>query len=188
MMTEKDYRMEPEAAASYPEGTVGVLFEEIYDTHFEAVNRYLRYRVENSWDADDLTAVVFVKVLENLGRFRGEAPWAVWIFRIAHNTYVDYLRGRRERVFSPEELKQLGGGGAGPEEKILQSEETRRLRNMLQSLTPEQRDVVSLRYAGELKFGQIGEVLGRSEAAVRMTHHRALKNLRAGYRLEEEGR
>lgn len=167
-----------------------VLFEKVYDQYFDAVNRYLRYRIENTWDADDLTAQVFLKILENIHCFRGEAPWSVWIFRIAHNTYMDYFRGKRVRVFSQDELLQMSGGqtGAGPEEKILQGEEARQLRDMLNRLTSEQRDVISLRYAGELKFGQIAKVLGKTEVAVRMIHHRALKVLRVWYLKEGEGR
>lgn len=167
---------------------IEIQFAAVYDQHFDAVNRYLRYRVENPWDADDLTASVFIKVLENFHRFRGESPWAVWIFRIAHNTFIDYLRGCKVKVFSREELTHLGGGGVGPEEQMLRSEETGLLRGMLKRLAPEQRDVISLRYAGELRFGQIAKVLGKSEPAVRMIHHRALKALRAGYQEDNEGR
>ncbi|OAT85030.1 RNA polymerase subunit sigma-24 [Desulfotomaculum copahuensis] len=163
-----------------PERDGEVSFGELYDRHFNAVNRYLRYRMDNSWDADDLTAAVFLKALENFHQFRRESNFAVWLFRIAHNAYIDYLRGRRERVFSEDELALLEAP-SGPEEALLHTEEVRQLKDMLRRLPPEQRDVISLRYAGELKFGQIAPVLGKSEAAVRMIHHRALKTLRANY-------
>lgn len=155
----------------------GTSFEELYDLHFDAVNRYLRYRINSSWDADDLTAAVFLKALENFHKYRGDAPFAVWLFRIAHNAYVDYLRGRRERVFSEGEMTIPGTASSGPEEELLRDEEVRQLREMLCLLPPEQRDVVSLRYAGELKFSQIALILAKSESAVRMIHHRALKAL-----------
>lgn len=164
----------------------GATFEELYDLHFDAVNRYLRYRINSSWDADDLTALVFLKALENFQKYRGDAPLTVWLFRIAHNAYVDYLRGRRERVFSEGEMMLLGAALSGPEEELLRDEEVRHLREMLWRLPPEQRDVVSLRYAGELKFKQIAPVLGKTEAAVRMIHYRALKALRTIYLSNEE--
>ena len=112
----------------------GASFEELYDLHFDAVNRYLRYRINSSWDADDLTAAVFLKALE-----------------------------------------------------LLRDEEVRQLREMLCLLPLEQRDVVSLRYAGELKFGQIALILAKSESAVRMIHHRALKALRTVLISNNEG-
>lgn len=162
-------------------------FEELYDLHFDAVNRYLRYRINSSWDADDLTAAVFLKALENFHKYRGDAPFAVWLFRIAHNAYVDYLRGRRERVFSEGEITLPDAASSGPEEELLRDEEVRQLRDMLWRLPPEQRDVVSLRYAGELKFGQIALILAKSESAVRMIHHRALKALRTVLISNNEG-
>lgn len=161
-------------------------FAELYDRYFDAVNRYLRYRMDNPWDADDLTAAVFLKAMENFPKHRGDAPFAVWLFRIAHNAYVDYLRGRRERVFTEEEMSHPGAATSGPEEELLRSEEVRQLKDMLRRLPPEQRDVVSLRYAGELKFSQIAQVLGKSTAAVRMIHHRALKALRSNYAKDRE--
>lgn len=157
-------------------------FEELYDLHFDAVNRYLRYRVTSTWDADDLTAIVFIKALENFHRFRGQAPFAVWLFRIAHNVFVDYTRGKQNRILPGEEIaKATADTGRGPEEELLQDEEIKQLREMLQKLPPDYRDVISLRYAGELKFGQIAEVLEKNEASVRVIHHRALKLLRSWY-------
>ncbi|CEP69055.1 RNA polymerase sigma factor, region 2 [Moorella glycerini] len=100
-------------------------FAELYDRYFDAVNRYLRYRMDNPWDADDLTAAVFLKAMENFPKYRGDAPVAVWLFRIAHNAYVDYLRGRRERVFTEEEMSYLEAAPSGPEEELLRSEEVR---------------------------------------------------------------
>ncbi|MDF9408362.1 sigma-70 family RNA polymerase sigma factor [Pelotomaculum isophthalicicum JI] len=170
-----------------PEHVLGVSFEELYDLHFDAVNRYLRYRISSSWDADDLTAAVFLKALENFHKYRGDAPFAVWLFRIAHNAYVDYLRGRRERPFPESQLVVPNAIQSSPEEELLQDEEVKLLRDMLGRLPPEQRDVVSLRYAGELRFGQIAQVLGKTEPAVRMIHYRALKALRNEYFSNREG-
>jgi len=165
----------------------GRSFEELYDQHFDAVNRYLRYRISSSWDADDLTAAVFLKALENFHKYRGDAPFAVWLFRIAHNAYVDYLRGRRERPCAEGDMVFSGSTQTSPEDELLQDEEVKLLRDMLGRLPPEQRDVVSLRYAGELKFGQIAQVLGKTETAVRMMHYRALKALRNEYFSNVEG-
>lgn len=165
----------------------GASFEELYDRHFDAVNRYLRYRLENTWDADDLTAAVFMKALENFHQYRGDSSFATWLFRIAHNAYVDHLRGRKERVFSAGETPVAGPTAPGPEEEILRDEEVRQVREMMFVLPVEQRDVVSLRYAGELKFSQIAAVLGKSAAAVRMIHYRALKSLRDNLARDKTG-
>jgi RNA polymerase sigma-70 factor (ECF subfamily) len=152
-------------------------FEELYDRHFNAVNRYLRYRVPVTWDADDLTAAVFIKAMEKYHHFRGEAPVAVWLFRICHNTYVDYMRSRRKTVDLSDTAAAPGIYGQ-PEEEYLQREQLVLLKKYLQRLPLDYRDVLSLRYMGELKFRQIAQVLGKKEASVRMAHYRALKMLR----------
>ncbi|MFZ5648507.1 MAG: RNA polymerase sigma factor [Bacillota bacterium] len=160
-------------------------FEILYDSYFDRVNRYLRYRVPSIWDADDLTATVFTRALEKYHQFRGEAPVAVWLFRITHNTYVDYVRSRNRCAIAGCEATVEIAADSRPEDEILKVEELARLKKYLEMLAPDQRDVVSLRYAGELKFAQIARVLDKTEAAVRMIHHRALKSLRLMLREEE---
>lgn len=158
-------------------------FAELYDTYFDRINRYFRYRAPSLWDADDLTAQVFIKALEKYHQFRGEAPVAVWLFRITHNAYVDYIRSRR--LIPVDTGDEAADDHLMPEEQFLRAEELARLREVLDTMDPDQRDVISLRYAGDLRFGQIARVLEKSESAVRMIHHRALKVLRA--RLGGEG-
>ncbi|GAB6157142.1 sigma-70 family RNA polymerase sigma factor [Desulfotomaculum varum] len=171
--------MTPATNQRHPDGDLP--FAELYDRYFEPVNRYLRYRVDNTWDADDLTTAVFMKALENFGKYRADGPFAAWIFRIAHNVYVDYMRGRREYATQDVMLELAAGSDDSPEAAVLQGEEVARLRQLLKDLAPDYRDVVALRYAGDLRFSQIAEVLGKTESAVRMLHHRALKQLRQKY-------
>ncbi|MFZ5631937.1 MAG: RNA polymerase sigma factor [Bacillota bacterium] len=159
-------------------------FEALYDDYFDRVNRYLRYRVPSMWDADDLTATVFTKAFEKYHLFRGEAPVAVWLFRITHNVFVDYIRRRDRYVPAGSEIAAGSTDQSQPEDELLRAEELAGLRKMLDMLDPGQRDVISMRYVGELKFGQIARVLNKTEAAVRMIHYRALKALRS--RLREE--
>ncbi|WP_031516323.1 RNA polymerase sigma factor [Desulfofalx alkaliphila] len=158
-------------------------FEELYNNNFAAVNRYLRYRLVNLWDADDLTAVVFMKALEKFHTYRGQSSFSSWLFRIAHNVYVDHVRGSRELVTTDESLHQQQAREGNPEEEVLLGEEVQELRNLLETLPWEYRDVMALRYAGELRFAQIAEVLGKTESAVRMIHHRAIKMLRRHYKI-----
>lgn len=166
-------------------------FEQVYNKCFPGVNRYLRYRVEQTWDADDLTASVFIKAFEKFHQCRSEGSSTAWIFRIAHNVFVDYLtRNKRPDLATEMQLLTLQDIRNGPEEQFIRNEEVGELRQLLQQLPAEYRDVVALRYAGELRFAQIGDVLGKTEAAARTIHHRALKLLRARYdeqRCRKEG-
>lgn len=146
--------------------------------NFAKINRYLRYRVINTWDADDLTTLVFMKALDKFQTYRGQSSFSSWLFRIAHNVYVDYVRGYRELSADDDIITQQVSAEGNPEQHVLLNEEAHELHAMLNQLTPDYRDVMALRYAGELRFAQIAEVLGKTETSVRMIHHRALKSMR----------
>ncbi len=163
-------------------------FTELYDEFFDRVNRYLRYRVHNTWDADDLTTTVFLKALEKFHQYSRTSPFASWIFRIAHNTYVDFVRKNRELPMDQEEL--LGGEPDDtwqPERHALTNEEIRLLRDRLDLLTQDQRDVLTLRYFADLKISQVAEVLGKTESSVKMISYRALQQLQKMYERGDRG-
>jgi RNA polymerase sigma factor (sigma-70 family) len=157
-------------------------FTELYDEYFDRVNRYLRYRVSNPWDADDLTTTVFLKALEKFDQYSRTSPFASWIFRIAHNAYVDFVRKNRELPVDQEEM--LSGeidDTWQPEQQALSNEEIRLLKDRLEMLTQDQRDVLTLRYFADLKIHQIAEVLGKTESSVKMISYRALQRLQKMY-------
>ncbi|WP_420897802.1 RNA polymerase sigma factor [Brevibacillus marinus] len=160
-------------------------FTELYDEYFDRVNRYLRCRVANPWDADDLTTSVFLKALEKFDQYSRTSPFASWIFRIAHNTFIDYLRKNKE---TPVDSSELLAGEADetwqPERQALNNEAIQLLRERLEQLSPDQRDVLTLRYFADLKISQVAEVLGKSESSVKMLSYRGLKQLE---KLYEEG-
>jgi RNA polymerase sigma factor (sigma-70 family) len=157
-------------------------FTELYDEYFDRVNRYLRCRVKNTWDADDLTTTVFLKALEKFDQYSRTSPFASWIFRIAHNAYVDFMRKNREMPVDQEEL--LGAEPDDtwqPERQALTNEEIRLLKERLDLLTQDQRDVLTLRYFADLKISQVAEVLGKTESSVKMISYRALQQLQKMY-------
>ncbi|MFY0544294.1 RNA polymerase sigma factor [Brevibacillus sp. H7] len=163
-------------------------FTELYDEFFDRVNRYLRYRVHNTWDADDLTTTVFLKALEKFDQYSRTSPFASWIFRIAHNTFIDFVRKNRELPVDQEEL--LGGEPDDtwqPERQALSNEEIRLLRDRLDLLTQDQRDVLTLRYFADLKIIQVAEVLGKTESSVKMISYRALQQLQKMYERGDRG-
>ncbi|MGD8191188.1 RNA polymerase sigma factor [Brevibacillus ginsengisoli] len=157
-------------------------FSELYDEYFDRVNRYLRCRVFNSWDADDLTAVVFIKALEKFDQYSRTSPFASWIFRIAHNAFVDFLRKNREVPVEHEEILESKSDDTWqPELQALTNEEIRQLKDRLDQLTADQRDVLSLRYFADLKIQQVAEVLGKTESSIKMISHRGIQQLQRLY-------
>ncbi|GED72309.1 DNA-directed RNA polymerase sigma-70 factor [Brevibacillus reuszeri] len=157
-------------------------FTELYDEYFDRVNRYLRCRVQNSWDADDLTTVVFLKALEKFEQYSRTSPFASWIFRIAHNAYVDFMRKNREIPVDQEEF--LGAEQDDtwqPERQALTNEEIRLLRDRLDLLSQDQKDVLMLRYFADLKISQVAEVLDKTESSIKMISYRGLQKLQKMY-------
>jgi RNA polymerase sigma factor (sigma-70 family) len=161
-------------------------FPELYDAYFDAVNRYLRSRAHHYWDGDDLTATVFMKALEHFAKYDRSKSFEAWIFRIAHNTYIDYLRKKKE-VLSDQEavFDDRTDRTWQPEEQALSKETRDELQQTLEQLTHDQRDVLMLRYFGDLKHSQIGQVIGKSESAIKVISRRALARLKKLYFTKE---
>nr|WP_255298347.1 sigma-70 family RNA polymerase sigma factor [Brevibacillus dissolubilis] len=159
-------------------------FPELYDEFFDRVNRYLRCRVYNSWDADDLTTTVFLKALEKFDQYSRTSPFASWIFRIAHNTFVDFVRKNRELPTENEDLLfgQETDDTWQPEQQALSNEQVRLLGEMMDKLSTDQRDVLTLRYFADLKISQVAEVLGKTDSSVKMITHRGLQQLQKLYK------
>lgn len=158
----------------------------LYRRHVGAIYRYIHLRVGREDLAEDLTADVFLKMLEGIESFdyRG-VPFAAWLFRIAHDRVVDYFRRQagKETVSLREGLSTSGEGPVAITEAALARE---RLRQAFGQLTEEQQQVIVLKFGEGLTNAEVGWLLGKSEGAVKSLQHRALATLRRF--LEEQGR
>lgn len=153
-------------------------FGELYERYYARIYRYVFHRVGNSVDAEDVTAVVFMKALEALPSYQSRRNgFAPWIFRIARNAVVDHYRRRRKQS-SFDELDGEAREG-DPIVNALGNERREELRMLVRHLSAEQRDVILMRYAADLSFGEIAATLKKKEPAIRMLLHRGLKKLKA---------
>jgi RNA polymerase sigma factor (sigma-70 family) len=159
-------------------------FCELYDEYFDRINRYLRCRVSNVWDADDLTNTVFLKALEKFDQYDRRNPFASWIFRIAQNTFIDFLRKKKEIPLNIEESLTNDDDTWQPEKTLIITEQYQLLHHQLGLLTQNQRDVITLRYFGELKIRQVAEVLGKKESSIKTLSRRGLFKLQQLYKVE----
>lgn len=153
-------------------------FGELYERYHPRVYRYVFHRVGNAPDAEDITAVVFMKALEALPNFQSRrSGFAPWLFRITRNSVVDhYRRGRRQEPL--DDLEQHAPN-ADPLHHALGSESRAELHALVRDLSPDQRDVILLRYTADLSFAEIATILRKNEPAVRMLLHRGLRKLKA---------
>ena len=142
----------------------------------------LRY-VKGDADAMDVSQKVFVRAFQSLARFRGDARFRTWLYRIAINMSLNYLRDNaRER---PTDLSTdappdaaLVRRATGPM-RIIGDEESERLREAVAELPPKQRMVLELRIYDELPFREVAELANCSENSAKVSFHHAVKKLRA---------
>jgi RNA polymerase sigma-70 factor (ECF subfamily) len=151
-----------------------------YGAYGHAVYRFIRFHLDSADAADDLTAEVFLRVLEageDYDPARGEAR--AWVFRIARNAVWDLLRQQRvRRQVTWGELRDVAADAPSPEERLLRQEETSRLLDGVQRLNRTDRELIGLRYGSELTPQEIAETLGLREGTVRTRLSRALARLR----------
>jgi RNA polymerase sigma-70 factor (ECF subfamily) len=157
-------------------------FAPLYARYFDAVYRYSFRRLRNSALAEDATSQIFLKALAALPNHLG-GSFRSWLFSIARNVVIDMARQAKPHTVLPEEW-DLPDNQLSPEEQAIVDEDRRRLWELLDLLTPEQRDVLELRLAG-LTGQEIADQLGRSLAATKSLQWRAFIRLKHLLALEE---
>jgi RNA polymerase sigma-70 factor (ECF subfamily) len=129
-------------------------------------------------EAEDLTQQVFLKALQSISSFKWKgAPFSSWLFRIAHNQAVDYLRKKAKRA-SVSLDESLVNSGINPQSIVERNLDINQLTLATQRLTPAQREVISLRFSSELSIAEVAKVMGKSQGAVKALQHSAVVALR----------
>jgi RNA polymerase sigma-70 factor, ECF subfamily len=152
--------------------------EDLYVLHFDRIYGYLHMSVGSRHDAEDLTTQTFVRMLEAIGRFRWRsAPFSAWLLRIAHNLAIDHFRANRrwqpeERIPESEQDEE-----SSAEEQALASLGETRVLTLIERLSPEQRQVLTLKFVYRFSNGEAATILGKTEGAVKALQHRALASL-----------
>jgi RNA polymerase sigma factor (sigma-70 family) len=153
-------------------------FAEQYRRHLAPIWRYVRARVDNDADAEELTAEVFLRAYRDRDRFDPErGSTGAWLAGIARHVVTDWWRrGRREVPMDPP--PERGPAEEDPFAAAERAEGARELHRHLGGLSERERDALALRFGAELKAAEVGAVLGVSEPAARMVVHRAVGKLR----------
>ena len=161
-------------------------FAALYRRYVGPVHRYLYSRAHNAADADDLTADVFTEALKALPRYRERGRFAAWLFTIARRKAAGHHRRRRPQV----PLDQAASAPAATPDPLavtIRNESLASLAAVLARLDEDQQELLRLRYAAGLTYGEIGELLCRSEAAVKMALRRLVQRLDPEVRGASEG-
>jgi RNA polymerase sigma-70 factor (ECF subfamily) len=152
--------------------------EELYLIHFDRIYSYLHVSVGNRHDAEDLTTQTFLKMLEKIGTFRWRsAPFSAWLFRIAHNLAMDHFRSRRR--WQPEEEVPEAPGSEEPSAELeaMQTIGRESMLKLIERLSPEQQQVLTLKFIFNFPNAEVAAILGKTEGAIKSLQHRALASL-----------
>ncbi|HYR92842.1 MAG TPA: sigma-70 family RNA polymerase sigma factor [Methylomirabilota bacterium] len=153
-------------------------FGELYDTHVDAVYRYVLYRVREPSDAEDLASEVFTRAFANIHRYRWQGKsFLAWLYTIARNAVTD--RRRRERpTVDLDDAYGVAEEGPTAHDRAVRGEQVDALRGAVKHLTTEQQEVLVLRFVENMSSRQVAKVLGKNEGAIRALQFRALGRLR----------
>jgi RNA polymerase sigma-70 factor, ECF subfamily len=152
--------------------------EELYLIHFDRIYSYLHVSVGNRHDAEDLTTQTFLRMLEAIGKFRWQsAPFSAWLFRIAHNLAMDHFRANKR--WQPEEdvPEPEPDDSTSAEAGALESIGRRSMLELIEDLSPEQQQVLTLKFVFNFSNGEVATILGKTEGAIKSLQHRALASL-----------
>jgi len=152
-------------------------FARIYEHYYQDIYNFVCYRVPGTHVAEDLTSDVFLKALESIDSyaFRG-VPISAWLFRIARNTVALYYRDQpaSTALSLNEELLPVE---VDPSDVFERELTQKQLAQALGNLTEDQQEVIILRFVDGLSNAEVGQVLGKSEGAIKSLQYRALGSL-----------
>lgn len=166
----QDSRLVQDAVARAKQGDMGAMHF-LYVRYAQDVLGYVNSFVQDRHEAEDITQNVFAKLITVITKYeQREVPFTAWILRVARNAALDHMRARRA---IPMEDVRAADGGQG----YVSQERGHDLRQALEQLPEDQREVLVLRHIVGLSPLEIADALGRTESSVHGLHHRGRRSL-----------
>ena len=156
-------------------------FGELYQRYIDRIYAYIYHRVGNEQDTEDLTARTFYRALDKFDTYEDRGlPFGAWLFRIAHNLIANWHRDRSRRSFiSLERLWTHRRDEDDPEEVAQKNEQTHALWAAINRLPKDRRDLLQYKFSSQLSNLEIGELMNKSESAIKSLYFRTLASLRS---------
>jgi RNA polymerase sigma-70 factor (ECF subfamily) len=152
----------------------------LYERYVERIYNYVYYRTGNTHDAEDLTARVFQRAMKHIVNYTDRGiPFSAWLYRIAHNLVANWHRDHSRKQEIPlHDAPLLQSKGDHPEKNLVRSQEQDALLRLIRHLPPERQNLLILKFVEDMSNAEIGQIMGRSEGAVKSLYHRTLLALR----------
>ena len=154
-------------------------FTQLYEMYFDKIYRYVSFRVNNEMESEDLTQQVFMKVLNSISSYKIQGlPFSAWVYRIAHNLVVDFMRQQNKKGTVDIDGLQLVSPAEDPQHVIERRLDLEEVKKASRSLTASQQEVISLRFTSDLSINECAKIMGKSEGAIKALQHSAVLALR----------
>ncbi len=150
-------------------------FPLLYDRFVDSVYKYFLSRVQNQEVAEDLTSSLFFAVLENIDRYKHSGRFRAWMFTIARNLFYKYLR--TPSPVSIEDYEDLPSQMPLPEQVVSNKELVQLVRSFIRVQSDLDQEILRLRFISELRFSEIGLVIGKSETATKKQYYRLIDKI-----------
>lgn len=155
-------------------------FGELYERYLDKIYSYVYYRMGNHHDAEDLTARVFFRAMAHIESYTDRGvPFQAWLYRIAHNLVANWHRDRgRRKVIPLDEFLAASLKSDAPDSQAEDKEEQDALREAIRCLPEERQQLLLLKFVEHMSNAEIGEIMNRTEGAIKSLYHRTLLALR----------
>jgi RNA polymerase sigma-70 factor (ECF subfamily) len=152
------------------------ILEDIYTRWVTPVYKYLYSRTGNKEDAQDITSFTFLAVLQALPRYHHKGHFEAWLFTIARNQMVDFVR-KHKHESQLSDTNEIVQSIPSPTVEMTQQDDIHTLRVLISSLREDEQELLRLRYTAGLAFAEIGLLLNRNEDAIKKSIYRLQEKL-----------
>ncbi len=159
-------------------GGDGAAFDRVFRAYQPRLYRFLQRFVGRAEVAAELCQETLLRVYRSLGKYDDGAPARPWIYRIARNLAIDYLRRAERAYVTHGHVDELTAGGIAPDHAAEVTEDLVRMNDALAQLKPADREALLLRTVEGLSYAEIAEVMGRTEEGVKSRYLRARVRIR----------
>mgnify|MGYP005727298113 CR=1 FL=1 len=155
-------------------------FGQLYEIYVDRIYNYVYYRTGNVADAEDLTAKIFVRAMKHIPRYKDQGvPFSAWLYRIAHNLVANWHRDHsRRQIIALDDITHWHVGDESPEFATQLMEDKAFLLSAIRRLPGDRQELLILKFVERLSNAEIGDIMGRSEGAIKSLYHRTLLSLR----------
>lgn len=154
-------------------------FGQIYEMYFTPIFRYIFLRTKDKFVAENLSQEVFLKSFQAISKFEEKGrPFLAYLFTAARNKVIDHWKKPKDILIEEEKSLENLSVEDNLIESVEKKEESEKILEIIDNLTEEKKEVVILKFFGDLKGKEIAEIMNKSEEAVRQIQSRALKDLK----------